>query len=94
MKALAANTATLIISKVNVDRIVTITSDQTTACRLSLSKVDLQTDQTFGFSFSSVSPLNIFLPAGQELFAISTGTPNISWAPIKKGTGSNVVELV
>ena len=89
MNTLVANTATLLISSAPVDRCVVVFIDGTTVVRLSLAKADFDT-ATEGFGCLGYA--NIYIPAGQKLYVISTGTPNVSWAEVHNGT--NIYNLM
>ncbi len=81
MITLSANTTTKIVTKENRERILNIISDSTTVTRLSMNKRILDEVAGTGFGItSSNGALYILLPAGQEIYAISTGTPDISVA--------------
>lgn len=80
MIPLAASTKTKLLKAENRTRLIRIFSDSTTATRLSMHPDRLDGDG--GHLLTIYESVVIELPANQELFAISSGTPNISWAEV------------
>ena len=82
MITLVANTVTLLISKKNVDRFIRITTDSTTFTRLAYSP-DVLEMSTGGFSFTLADNIVVYLPANEQIYAVSTGAPNLGLASTK-----------
>lgn len=59
------------------DVIIVVSSDSTTVTRLSKNMESLETAGG-GQGLTAYNPLKVRLRAKEELFAISTGTPNLS----------------
>ncbi len=82
MITLVASTVTLLISKKNIDRYIRITSDSITPTRIAYTPDILEMAQG-GFSFSLADNIVVYLPANEQIYAISTGTPNLGLATTK-----------
>jgi len=76
MITLVANTITIIVPKANRLRHFVITSDSTTFTRLGKTKESVEMS-TQGFSFTVANTLTVRVEAGEEIFAVSAGTPKI-----------------
>lgn len=74
---LVANTATLLVQKTERDRHFLIRQDIETVYSRLCRVEDETTNSTAGIMLTGQSPVLIFVPGGTELFAISTGTPDI-----------------
>jgi hypothetical protein len=81
MITLVANTATLIVKKANHQRYIRISSDSTTVTRLALTDNALQM-ASGGYGFTAYQDVIVELEAGQEIWAKTAGTPNISAAEV------------
>ncbi len=82
MITLVASTATLIVKKADHQRHIRISSDSTTVTRLALTNNALEM-ATGGYGFTAYQDVIVQLEAGQEVWAKSTGTPNISAAEVE-----------
>lgn len=79
MLPLLANTATIIFKAPDdASCVITVISDSTTCTRLSKDKRSLTDNANQGFILSAYRPLMVRMSAGEKLYGISTGTPNIS----------------
>jgi len=76
MLPLTASTVTLLIGSVPVDRVLMISSDSATVTRISYEKVGLEVGNT-GFGITVYTNLNVFVPAMKQVWAYTSGTPNI-----------------
>ena len=80
MITLVASTITKLIKADNTRlRYYRISSDSTTATRLGATNASLA-QTTGGFTIFKGVDVTIVLKIGEELFAVSTGTPNLSIA--------------
>ncbi len=77
MITLVANTATLIVKKAKVPRYIRISSDSTTVTRLAYTDNALEM-ASGGYGFTAYQDVVVKVDAGQEVWAKTTGTPNIS----------------
>lgn len=83
MITLVASTVTTIISQENRDRVIRLFSDSTTLARISQNPDNLEVS-TGGHILTAYQSLLIELPAGQDLLAVSAGTPNLSWCEVSQ----------
>lgn len=79
MITLVASTVTKLISPVNYERYIRITSDSTTLTRIAYdsNKLDVASG---GFSFTVADNIVVHLPVNSSIYAISSGTPNLGIA--------------
>lgn len=77
MITLVAATITKIVQELDRNRIIRIYSDSTTITTLARERDVLQTTKG-GVGLTAYESILINLKAGQEIFANSAGTPNIS----------------
>lgn len=77
MITLVAATITKVVQEEPRNRIIQIYSDSTTITRLARER-DVLEQITGGVGLTAYESILIRLPAGQEVFAINAGTPNIS----------------
>lgn len=91
MITLVAATVTKLIKAENRDRTFLLTTSSTTGTRIANSPDPLGTS-TGGYAFYIYSPIAVDLPAGNEIFAIDAGTPNISLTEII-GKTTNTISL-
>lgn len=80
MITLVASSITQLIKPNNQrPRLIRIFSDSTTMTRIAKTTNDLE-GAVSGHMLTSNESILVELPPGEELLAVSTGTPNISWA--------------
>lgn len=81
MKTLVAATVTKVLAAKDERRFMRIMSDSTTITRMATDQAVLDSPSG-GFGITAYESVIVDLPAGKEIFAISSVTPNISIAPI------------
>ncbi len=92
MIALVANTVTKLVAGSKERRFFRMMSDSTTVTRLSLDQGLLEAPGTGGFGLTAYESLIIDLSPGKEIFAVSTGTPNISFAKISHAIPGEAIQ--
>jgi hypothetical protein len=80
MITLVANTVTKLLKSEKVPRMIRISSDSTTVTCIDTDQGALEAPGTGGYGITAYESVLVELPAGKELFAVSAGTPNISWS--------------
>jgi hypothetical protein len=78
MITLVANTVKKLLKSSNVPRMIRISSDSTTVTRIDTDQGALEAPGIGGYGITAYESVLVELPEGKELFAVSTGTPNIS----------------
>lgn len=81
MLTLAASTITQLLKPEKRPRLIRLFSDSTTVTRIGKSRDDLE-GSVSGHMLTAYESILVELPPGEELLAVSTGTPNISWAEL------------
>ncbi len=81
MITLVANAITQLLKPEKRPRLIRIFSDSTTATRIGTNYNDLEGSLS-GHMLTAYESILLELPPGKELLAVSTGTPNISWAEV------------
>lgn len=77
MISLSANTVTLVYAAKR-DVVVTIISDSSTVSRIAKKISTLSESSTAGYGLTCNTPLQVRLRAYEEIYAVSTGTPNVT----------------
>ena len=81
MITLVASTITQLLKPAKHPRMIRIFSDSTTLTRIGKTYNDLE-GSVSGHMLTAYESILVELPPGEELLAVSTGTPNISWAEV------------
>ncbi len=90
MITLVANTITLLVKKQTRNRYIKINSDSTTFTRIGKTPTSIEM-AGHGFGFTAYDEIVVYLPAGEEIHGVSTGTPNISFAEVVPETVRNAI---
>jgi hypothetical protein len=81
MITLVANTITQLLKPEKKPRLIRLFSDSTTLSRIAKTTDALEGAKS-GTMLTAYESILVELPPGEELLAVSTGTPNISWAEV------------
>jgi hypothetical protein len=81
MITLVANTTTQLLKPGNHPRLIRLFSDSSTMTRIAKTTNDLE-GSVSGHMLTAYESILVELPPGEELLAVSTGTPNISWSEV------------
>jgi hypothetical protein len=81
MITLVANTITQLLKPEKKPRLIRLFSDSSTMTRIAKTTNDLE-GSVSGHMLTAYESILVELPPGEELLAVSTGTPNISWAEV------------
>lgn len=81
MITLVASTITKLLKSESRPRLIRLFSDSTTVTRIGKNNSILEGDAS-GQMLTAYESILIELPPDEELFAVSSGTPNISWAEV------------
>lgn len=92
MIPLVANTVAQLIKPEKRNRYLKISSDSTTLTRIGKTEVSIETGNG-GFGITAYESVVVLLPFDEALFAVSTGTPNISIAEVKPETAKDVIRV-
>lgn len=92
MITLAANTVTKLLKKSDKIRYFRIMSDSTTVTRIATDQVVLE-DSIGGFGITAYESVIVEVKEDEELFAKSTGTPNISIARISHAQPGEAIKV-
>jgi len=90
MITLVANTTTKLLKGEPRLRYIKVASDSTTNTRLANKDTGLEM-ASLGYAITNAESVIVELPPNVELFARSTGTPNLSWAEVVNPT--NAIKL-
>jgi hypothetical protein len=81
MITLVASTITKLLKAEKRPRLIRLSSDSTTVTRIGKNNNILEGSAS-GHGLTAYESILIELPPDEELFAVSSGTPNISWAEV------------
>lgn len=91
MISLSASTVKLIVAPAEFERYLKIVSDSTTVTRLGTTPTAIE--MSMGFGITAYDQTIIKLPANKGIYAVSTGTPNISVSEAVKEIVANAILL-
>lgn len=92
MITLVANTVKKLLAKKAEGRFFRVMSDSTTVTRIAVDQVVLE-DATGGFGITAYESVIVEVRNNEELFAVSTGTPNISIAEVTRAIPGEVIRV-